>query len=244
MRWKIHLSYSGTAYCGWQRQPGDPSVQQTLEEAFSLILRQPVEIVGCGRTDTGVHARAYTAHADIQDAEPTDKILYQLNAVLPHDIALHSIEGTDADFHARFDAVERHYQYYVHFHKDPFARNQSYFFQHHTGLDQPAMHAAATLLMQYQYFQPFCKTGSDAEHFKCLLTESKWIFENGHAVYSIKANRFLRGMVRLIVGACLNIGLHKITFEELKESLDNQSQLPHAWSVPPEGLFLEKVTYQ
>ena len=243
MRWKLHLSYLGTAYCGWQRQPDDPSVQQTLEEAFILILRQPVEIVGCGRTDTGVHARNYVAHVDIQDVVPTDKILYQLNAVLPHDIALKSIEETDALFHARFDAVERHYQYYLHFHKDPFTRNQSCYFQHHAELDQEAMHQAEALLLQYQHFQTFCKTGSDAEHFKCNLTESKWVFEDGHAVYSIKANRFLRGMVRLVVGACLNVGLGKISFEQLNESLDLQSPVPYAWSVPAEGLFLENVKY-
>lgn len=243
MRWKIHLSYLGTAYCGWQRQPGDPSVQQTLEEAFSLVLRKPVEIVGCGRTDTGVHARNYVAHADIEHVELSDKILYQLNAVLPHDIALHRIEQADADFHARFDAVERQYKYYVHFHKDPFARHQSYFFQHHADIDQAAMQEAASLLLMYQHFQPFCKTGSDAEHFKCNLTEAIWKFEKDNAVFSIKANRFLRGMVRLVVGACLNVGLQKITLEQLTESLDLQTQVPHAWSVPPEGLFLENIVY-
>jgi tRNA pseudouridine38-40 synthase len=243
MRWKIHLSYLGTAYCGWQRQPGDPSVQQTLEEAFSLILRQHVEIVGCGRTDTGVHARNYVAHADIQDIEPTDKVLYQLNAVLPHDIALQSIEETGANFHARFDAVERHYQYFLHFYKDPFARNQSHYFQHHTDINQVAMQEAASMLLMYQHFQPFCKTGSDADHFKCNLTESRWTFDMDHAVYSIKANRFLRGMVRLVVGACLNVGLGKITVDQLNESMDLQTLIPHAWSVPAEGLFLENVTY-
>ncbi len=243
MRWKLHLSYLGTAYCGWQRQPDDPSVQQTLEEAFALILRQPVEIVGCGRTDTGVHARNYVAHTDIADVEPTDKVLYQLNAVLPNDIALKSIEETDTNFHARFDAIERHYQYYLHFHKDPFAGNQSHYFQHHIDLNQGAMHEAASMLLMYQHFQPFCKTGSDADHFKCNLTESKWIFDRDHAVYSIKANRFLRGMVRLIVGACLHVGMGKITIEQLSESLDLQSLVPHAWSVPAEGLFLENVWY-
>lgn len=243
MRWKIHLNYLGTVYCGWQRQPGDPSVQQTLEEAFSLILRQPVEIVGCGRTDTGVHARNYIAHADIQDAEPTDKLLYQINAVLPQDIALQSIEETDANFHARFDAVERHYQYYIHFYKDPFARNQSYYFQHHAELDQAAMQEASSMLLMYQHFQPFCKTGSDADHFKCNMTESKWTFDKDHAVYSIKANRFLRGMVRLVVGANLNVGLGKITVDQLSESMDLQILVPHAWSVPAEGLFLENVWY-
>ena len=105
------------------------------------------------------------------------------------------------------------------------------------------MHESASMLLMYQHFLPFCKTNSDADHFKCLLTESKWTFEKDHAVYSIKANRFLRGMVRLVVGACLNVGLGKITVEQLNESLDLQAPVPHAWSVPAEGLFLENVTY-
>ena len=243
MRWRIHLSYLGTAYSGWQRQPNDSSVQQTLEVAFALILRQPVEITGCGRTDTGVHARFYVAHADVADVPLNDKVVYQINAILPHDIALLSITETDPLFHARFDAVERQYKYYIHFNKDPFCTTTSWYLHQHTPLDQEKMHEAAALLLQYNQFKPFCKTGSDAGHFKCVLIESAWTFSEDGAVYSIKANRFLRGMVRLIVGSCVNVGLGKITIEELKECLDSQTLLPHAWSVPAEGLFLEGVGY-
>lgn len=243
MRWKIQLSYRGSAYCGWQRQPNDPSVQQTLEEAFALILRQPVEIVGCGRTDTGVHARSYTAHADVVDITLTDKLIYQLNAVLPVDIALLNVVETTPAFHARFDAIEREYRYYIHFDKNPFLHGLSCYLHQHMPLDHNKMKEAAALLMQYHQFKPFCKTGSDADHFKCTLTESVWTFGQEGAVYSIKANRFLRGMVRLIVGACLNVGLGKITLEELKESLDQQAPLTQAWSVPAEGLYLEDVGY-
>lgn len=244
MRWQIHLSYLGTAYCGWQRQPGDPTVQQTLEEAFSMILRQPVEITGCGRTDTGVHARHYVAHTDIFDVALNAKVVYQLNAVLPVDIAISHIEETTPGFHARFDAVERQYKYYIHFNKDPFLHGLSCYFHQHVPLDHDLMHEAATILMQYDQFKPFCKTGSDAEHFRCALTESLWTFDKDGAIYSIKANRFLRGMVRLTVGACLNAGLGKITLQELRQSLDQQTPLPHAWSVPAEGLYLENVRYK
>lgn len=244
MRWRITLSYLGTAYCGWQRQPNDSSVQQTLEEAFAMILRQPVEITGCGRTDTGVHARFYVAHADVTDVPLNDKVVYQLNAVLPHDIALLSITETDPNFHARFDAIERHYRYYIHFNKDPFRMSTSWYLHQHTPLDQDKMHKAAALLMQFDQFKPFCKTGSDADHFKCTLSESTWTFSEDGAVYSIKANRFLRGMVRLIVGACINVGLGKVTLDEMKACLENQSMLPHAWSVPAEGLYLEEVGYR
>jgi len=243
MRWRIHLSYLGTAYCGWQRQPNGSSVQQTLEEAFAMILRQPVEITGCGRTDTGVHARFYVAHADVTDVHLNDKVVYQINAVLPHDIALLSITETDPAFHARFDAIERQYKYYIHFNKDPFRTTTSWYLHQHTPLDQHKMHASAALLMQYDQFNPFCKTGSDADHYRCALKESSWTFHEDQAVYTIKANRFLRGMVRLIVGSCINVGLGKVTIDELKACLDNQSLLPHAWSVPAEGLFLEGVGY-
>jgi len=243
MRWRIHLSYLGTAYCGWQRQPNDLSVQQTLEEAFAMILRQPVEITGCGRTDTGVHARHYVAHADVQDIILTDKVAYQLNAVLPPDIAIQGIVEASPTFHARFDAHEREYRYYIHFNKDPFLEGQSFYFHQHTPLDHAKMNEAAALLLHYDQFKPFCKTGSDADHFRCALKASAWTFDEGHAVYVITANRFLRGMVRLIVGACLNAGLGKITIEEMKESLDQQTPLAHAWSVPAEGLYLERVVY-
>ncbi len=243
MRWQIHLSYLGTHYCGWQRQPSSPSVQQTLEEALGLILRQSVEIVGCGRTDTGVHARAYVAHVDVVDFPLTDKVVYQINAVLPLDISIKSIKETNESFHARFDAVERQYKYYMHFHKDPFLNGLSYYFHQHAVLDHEKVMAAAELLLRFDEFLPFCKTGSDADHFRCTLNESVWTFEGGTAIYSIKANRFLRGMVRLTVGACLNVGLGKITLAELQESLENQTSLEHAWSVPAEGLYLEEIMY-
>jgi tRNA pseudouridine38-40 synthase len=244
MRWRIQLSYLGTHYCGWQRQNNGPSVQQTLEEAFGLILQQPIEIVGCGRTDADVHARQYVAHLDVLDVSITEKVFYQINAVLPHDISIHQIDSVDSNFHARFDAIDRQYKYYIHFEKNPFKNDQSFFFNQHVKLNQEMMHKEAALLLHYQEFQPFCKTGSDADHFKCALTTSAWSFEKNHAIYTITSNRFLRGMVRLIVGAGLNIGLGKMSIADLRNCLENQSSLPYAWSVPPEGLFLEEVNYK
>jgi len=244
MRWRITLSYVGSAYAGWQRQPGDLTVQQVLEEAMTTILRQPVEVVGCGRTDTGVHARYYVAHADVMDTEPSDKLMYQLNAVLPSDIAIHHLEIADPEFHARFDATERQYKYYLHFQKDPFLNGLSWYFHQHGMIDWSKSNAVASLLLQYNQFKPFCKTGSDADHYNCQLMESVWTVHEHQAVYTVKANRFLRGMVRLIVGACINAGLGKISLEEIRESLEKQSSLPHAWSVPAEGLYLEKIVYR
>lgn len=243
MRWRLELSYFGKGYCGWQKQPGDKTVQQTIEEAFSMILREPVEITGCGRTDTGVHARHYTAHMDVASVLYSPKWLYQINAVLPADISINTMQETDNIFHARYSAVERHYQYYIHFEKNPFLQDQSFFFNQNMELDMMAMQEAALLLKEFNEFLPFCKTGSDAEHYKCVVAESHWIFDNHSAIFSIKANRFLRGMVRLIVGACLNAGLGKLSVSHIRDCMEKQVPLPVQWSVPPEGLFLENVVY-
>lgn len=244
MRWQIHLRYLGTHYSGWQRQPDAHTVQQTLEEAFSLILRQPIEIVGCGRTDAGVHAREYVAHTEVTEVDLTDKIMYQINAVLPDDISIHRMREAASSFHARFDAVERAYRYYMHYQKDPFLHGISYYFPNQIKPDPDKLQAAAALLKAFDAFQPFCKTGSDADHFRCHIMESAWSFHDDGAVYMIKANRFLRGMVRLVVGACLNVALDKMTLDELRESLENQTPLPQPWSVPAEGLFLEEIVYK
>jgi tRNA pseudouridine38-40 synthase len=243
MRWRLELSFFGKDYCGWQKQPGDRTVQQTLEEAFSTILREQVEITGCGRTDAGVHARHYTAHLDVTSMEYNPKILYQVNSILPEDIAIHTITETDFTFHSRFDAIERHYKYYIHFEKNPFIHHQSCFFNRALSLNMAAIQETALLLKDYAEFLPFTKTGSNTGNYKCTVNESQWIFEDHYATYSIKANRFLRGMVRLIVGACLNVGLEKISLRDVKESMDDQRPLPMSWSVPAEGLFLENVLY-
>lgn len=244
MRWRIDLSYKGTNYSGWQKQPGDRTVQQTIEEAFSTILREPAEIVGCGRTDSGVHAKNYTAHFDSNHILETSKVLYQLNSILPDDISINFLGEATPEFHARYDARERHYMYHIHFNKNSFLIDSSFYFGMQGELDRSAMQDAAKLLLDYNDFLPFCKTGSDATHFKCTITESQWIFENEQAIYSIKANRFLRGMVRLITGACLNVGLGKLSIKSFEESLQKQIPLQLQWSVPPEGLFLEEVIYK
>jgi tRNA pseudouridine38-40 synthase len=243
MRWKIQLRYLGTAYCGWQRQPDERSVQQVLEESLGTILRQEIEVTGCGRTDAGVHARMYVAHFDAEPIADVAKTIYQLNAILPHDVAIEKLETVISTFHARYDAIVRGYKYYIHFEKDPFRQDQSYYFQQHRDLNTERMQAAANLLLDFEQFKPFCKTGSDADHFICYLKESRWDIGAHEAVYTVQANRFLRGMVRLIVGATLNAGLGKISLTTLKSCLDTQSVLPQAWSVPAHGLFLEKVEY-
>ncbi|MEO5905841.1 MAG: tRNA pseudouridine(38-40) synthase TruA [Saprospiraceae bacterium] len=237
MRYQLILSFMGTNYSGWQKQPGSASVQQTLEEAFSMILRQPIGITGCGRTDAGVHARTYFAHFDADGLEKDFmKLTYQVNAVLPVDISLWVCKPLHYDFHARFDAISRSYKYSIHYQKDPFLYDRSYFINNPTELNKDKMNEVASLIMQYEEFLPFCKTGSDNKNYKCQITESEWQFEEQHCYYSVTANRFLRGMVRLIVGACLNAGYGKISVETIKDCLDKQIPLPLQLSVSPQGL--------
>lgn len=218
-------------------------MQQTLEEAFSKILREPVDIVGCGRTDAGVHGKSYVAHFDAGEISDTSKFLYQVNAVLPVDIAVMGLEKTHDDFHARFDALSRSYEYSIHYVKDPFLVDRSFYLNRHKDLDQQVMHDVAALIMKHDNFQSFSKTGSDNLNYTCVIQTSQWTFEEGGCMYAISANRFLRGMVRLIVGATLNAGLGKLSLEDIRMSLENEVVLPLQWSVPAEGLSFVEVGY-
>ena len=249
MRYFLNLAYNGTRFCGWQRQPNAPSpqgvlrtVQATIEDTFSLILRQPIEIVGCGRTDTGVHALQYYAHFDF-DGEFPPTFLDRANKLVGKDILLKKIIPVAPEAHARFDAYLRSYEYHVSFIKNPFTPETAWYFTQHKALNINEMQKAAELLRGYAEFAPFCKTHSDAPTMKCYISLSEWIFTEGKAVYHISANRFLRGMVRLIVGACINIGLGQITLDDLKKALDEQAPLKKSYSVPPTGLFLTAVKY-
>ncbi len=242
MRYFAEIAYRGTAYHGWQRQPNAPSVQQTIEEALELILRETIEIVGCGRTDTGVHARQYVLHFDCVEELPTN-LLSRLNKVLPPDISFHRLALVDAAAHARFDAHHRAYEYHLRFRKDPFTTQTAYYFPFATQLDQEQLDAAARLLLEYSDFFPFCKTHSDVKTMRCELYRSEWESVPNGLVFHIAANRFLRGMVRLIVGMCLNVGQGKIELSEVRRALDTQTRLTKSYSVPPEGLFLTDIRY-
>lgn len=242
MRYFIELAYNGTRFHGWQRQPEDASVQETLEEAFSLILRDQVEITGCGRTDTGVHASQYFAHFDFGGEFPPN-FPRRINKFLGPDIALHAIEAVAPEAHARFDATYRAYRYDISARKDPFRQETALYYPWAEQLDRSAMQAAAGLLLEYEEFAPFCKTGSDAKTKRCQLFRSEWEFHPQAMSYHIAANRFLRGMVRLIVGMCLSVGEGKLSLEEVRTALDQQTPLPKSVSINPEGLFLCEVRY-
>lgn len=244
MRHFIHLSYLGKNYNGWQIQPNAPSVQAVIEQELSKILRKPIEIIGCGRTDTGVHASEYYAHFDIEDELPT-YFLSSLNQLLPNDIAIHRVIAVADDAHTRFDAIKRSYQYHITGKKSPFDTDIATIVYNFDVLNKEKMQEAAAILLEYKEFFPFCKSNHDAKTLRCDLYRSEWEWdlENKKAIYHISANRFLRGMVRLIVGMCLKIGEEKITLEELREALDKQILLKKATSAKPEGLFLTEVKY-
>lgn len=242
MRYFIRLKYDGAAYHGWQSQPGNVNtVQGTIEEVWSKLLREPIEIVGCGRTDTGVHALDYYIHMDSK--VPIDeRLLGRANMMLPKDIALVSLHEMPTETHARFDATSRSYQYHIHFNKDPFLQGKSYYYPF-AELDKTKLQAAAQLLLEYEDFDTFCKTNTDVKTKKCYLTRSEWVFDGNRAVYHISANRFLRGMIRLIVGMCIQVATGKLDLDYVRQQMDTKLPLDKALSAPAEGLYLCDIKY-
>ncbi len=244
MRYFLSLSYRGTHYAGWQTQPNAVSVQATLETALSTVLRQKIEVTGCGRTDAGVHARFYVAHFDYEAMLPTT-FLNGLNSLLPKDVAVYEIRPVTPEAHARFDAYERSYEYYVSLRKDPFSTETAWFYPQYALLSYEKMQEVAALLPQYSAFFPFCKSDSGLEHYACNLKVAFWEQrpKEHQWVFHITANRFLRGMVRLIVGACIQVGKGQLAIAEVQTALDEQKILKKSLSVPPQGLFLTDVKY-
>lgn len=244
VRYFAELAYNGAEYFGWQRQPNGNTVQETIENALSTILNVPTAVTGCGRTDTGVHASQYFLHFDFDGSMPAN-FLFRLNRFLPADITFRRIFEVHSEAHARFDATRRGYCYYLSFRKDPFHINTRYHYPMGIRLNIPAMQQAANLLLEFEEFFPFCKTGHDAKTMKCQLYRSEWVYheQKGELHFHISANRFLRGMVRLIVGMSVNVGLQKLTLEEVTTALQNQNRLSQSLSVSPAGLFLTEVAY-
>jgi tRNA pseudouridine38-40 synthase len=244
VRYFLKVTYRGTPFVGWQIQPNGPSVQQCLEENLSKILKKPLRLAGCGRTDTGVHALEYFAHFDWDADEITPVLKERLNRILPAGIAVSEIFPVQNDLHARFSATRRTYHYYLTGTRDPFRQDLVYAFPGFARLDKVLMQEAAVVLTRYDSFYPFCKSRSDVDHHRCTIFNSSWKEINGDFVYEITANRFLRGMVRLIVGMCIQVGQQKLTLEEVKEALNKQTSLIKSLSVPAHGLFLCKVQYE
>jgi len=254
MRYKIILSYDGGPFCGWQRQTNAPSVQQALEEALSILLREGITVVGAGRTDAGVNARNYVAHFDCGCTEiDTDRLRHKLNAILPPAIAILSIAAAPEDFHARFGAVLRQYQYFIHSNKDPFAPH-SWYCRYNLDLDR--MNRACGYLVGTHDCSCFEKKGSDNETSVCNIFSAEWIesaqasnfpdagsLGNGGLIFTIEANRFLRNMVRAIVGTMIDIGRGVHEPEYIMELLNGGTRNDAGQSVPGHALFLTKIEY-
>ena len=243
MRYFIDLQYDGKAYCGWQRQPDQPTVQGTIEDALTKLLRQPTEIVGAGRTDTGVNASFYVAHFDSTEAIDEGHIVHKLNAMLPHDIAVKSIYKVADDLHARFDAVEREYTYLLSPVKSPFRRHSAWICYY--TLDIEKMNEAAKYLLEVEDFTTFAKLNSNNKTNICDVKYAEWTTEDdGTLRFTIRADRFLRNMVRSIVGTLVDVGRDRYTVEDFRKIVDSKDLSQASSGAPPQGLFLSNVKYK
>jgi tRNA pseudouridine38-40 synthase len=243
MRFFITLSYDGTRYHGWQVQPNGPSVQEKLQWALSTILRQDIQVTGAGRTDAGVHARMMVAHFDVEtmDYELQD-LMYKLNRLLPQDIALQKIEPVSDEMHARFSATSRTYHYYIHTVKDPFLR--AYSCELHYPLDFQLMNEAAAILMEYEDFGAFCKAHADVKTTLCHITAAQWHQTSLSSWYfEITANRFLRNMVRAVVGTLIDVGRGRLSLDDFRKVIEGKRRTEAGESMPANALFLEEVKY-
>lgn len=241
MRYFLELAYNGRNYFGWQVQPNQISVQEAIETRLSKILGQKISIVGAGRTDTGVHAKKMYAHFDF-DGELKKDLVKHLNSFLPKDIAIYKIHEMDPEAHARFDATSRSYNYHISPQKNPFAFDGAWVFNRNLDLDK--MNDAAQLLIKKGDFGSFAKLHTDVKTNICDVTEAFWFeAENGQYVFQITADRFLRNMVRAIVGTLVEIGIGKISKEDLVQIIADQNRGSAGASAPAQGLYLVDVQY-
>jgi tRNA pseudouridine38-40 synthase len=243
-RYFIELSYDGTNYHGWQVQPNAITVQEILHKCLTTILRQPIETLGCGRTDTGVHAKEFFAHFDSVHSSwfiDHGSIIRSINSILPKDIAVKRIFPVAADAHARFDATLRSYEYHIHFNKDPFKNNYSWEIRDRP--DVGLMNAAARIIMEYTDFSCFSKSNTQVKTNLCKITKAEWVVNNDGIIFQISADRFLRNMVRAIVGTLLMVGKHEILSEDVSEIIESKNRSNAGTSVPACGLYLTEVKY-
>jgi tRNA pseudouridine38-40 synthase len=241
LRYFIELSYNGNAYHGWQIQRNAHTVQKELNLALEICCRNKSETVGSGSTDAGVHAKQQVCHVDVDKPLDTGETIYKLNTLLPHDIAVTDVYRVSSSAHARFDAVLRSYEYHLTSLKDPFEIDTSYYFRQ--PLDLTAMNDACKLILGEKDFKSFCKSRTSVDHFNCNIKEAYWKMHNGRHCFFVSANRFLRGMVRALVGTILDIGTGKINVDQFEEILESGDRRRAGRSVPAHGLFLTSVKY-
>lgn len=244
MRYFLRFAYDGTAFHGSQRQPNGVTVQETMEQALALIFREEVQLTFAGRTDAGVHAKEMYAHFDINENSNVNigNLVFRMNGILPDSIAIFDVYPVKENAHARFDAIRRTYEYHIIEHKDPFLCKQAT--RVRPGLDFKAMNETAKLLIGKQDFASFCRTNTDVKTTFCDLTQAEWTeLDNGHAVFTISADRFLRNMVRAVVGTLFEVGRGRITKEQFAEVISKHNRCAAGDSAPAEGLFLTHVEY-
>ncbi len=241
-RYFVTFAYDGTNYHGWQIQPNGDSVQEELQKALSTILRETIEVVGAGRTDAGVHARHMAAHFETEREIDCAQLAYKLNRLLPRDISVDKVFAVAPDMHARFSATLRTYHYYIHTRKNPFLRQYSC--ELHYDLDFELMNEAASHLLQVEDFGAFCKAHTDVKTTLCNVTEAIWTRDGDDAWhFRISANRFLRNMVRAVVGTLIEVGRHRMTIEQFDRVVASGSRSKAGESMPGNALFLEEVRY-
>lgn len=241
-RYFVWFSYDGTRYHGWQVQPSGNSVQAELQRALSLQLRETIEVVGAGRTDAGVHARRMAAHFDTMQTLDCQQTAYRLNRILPRDIAVECVAPVPKDLHARFSAFARTYHYYIHTFKSPFLSRYSC--EMHFSLDFQLMNEAARMLLNYDDFGAFCKSHADVKTTLCHVTNALWSeTAPGEWMFEITANRFLRNMVRAVVGTLVEVGRGRLSLDEFRRVVEGKRRTDAGESMPAHALFLERIDY-
>ncbi len=242
-RYFIQLSYNGTNYHGWQVQPNAITVQEVITEALSTIFNQDIKLIGCGRTDTGVHASHFMAHFDLIEARDIEreKLVFRLNRFLPDDIAIHKLYAVKPDAHARFDALSRTYQYFITKNKNPFRSYSHWHMTHQLNVEK--MNEAASLLFDYDDFTSFSKLHTDAKTNICKIYKAEWEDRGDELVFTIKADRFLRNMVRAVVGTLLEVGRGKLDMNGFRQVIESKNRCSAGSSVPGHGLFLCFIEY-
>jgi tRNA pseudouridine38-40 synthase len=241
LRYFLDLAYNGTNYHGWQVQKNANTVQGEFEKALSKLLRQPIGVIGSGRTDTGVHAEQQLVHIDWEEELDTEQLQFRLNALLPPDISVKSILPVHPKAHARFSALFRNYEYRICRKKNPFLQKLCYV--NTRAFDVAAMNKATALLLQWEDFECFSKIHTDVKHFRCTIMEARWEAAGDQLIFYIRANRFLRNMVRAIVGTLLDVGQGRMSQEEFQQVLESRDRSRAGRSAPAQGLFLTKVEY-
>lgn len=241
-RYFIFLQYKGTAYHGWQIQLNAVTVQQVLEEKLFILLKNKIETTGAGRTDTGVHAREFAVHFDFENhLINKEHFLYKINSLLPYDISAYDIREVNNHANARFDAKSRTYEYHLTIVKDPFLTEYAYFFP--WGLNIEKMNEASSKLFLYNDFTSFSKLHTDVKTNNCRISYAQWVQNNNRIVFTITADRFLRNMVRAIVGTLIEVGKNKISIDEFCQIIERKNRCSAGMSVPAHGLYLTKIEY-